>query len=194
MNVRLNLIHVLSARLELCEVYGMKNITTAMFSFPVAIMLAGCASSQHALLLDPVGPAPTQQISVIPQGTLIVYSAYDSGEAGTTDFRDIKRHTDYKIYTGDGKLLEVVHNHLSYGTSDPTSVALPPATYRVVADSNGSGTVTVPVAILANQITFVHLEGGGWRGESKLDNANAVRLPSGQIIGYRATTDNTRTP
>lgn len=158
---------------------------------PVVIALAGCAGSQHPLVLDAVGPAPAQQVAALPGGSLIVYSAFDSGEAGTTDFRDIKRHTDYKIYSGDGRLLQVVHNHLNYGTADPTRVALPTGTYRIVAESNGSGTLTVPVAIVVNQETIIHLEGGGWRGESKLDNANAVRLPNGQIIGYRATAEAT---
>jgi len=140
---------------------------------PLAAALVGCAGSQRPLVLDPAGPAPSQAAAVTPQGTLIVDSACDSGAPGTTDFSDVKQHTDYKVYSKDGKFLQVVHNHLNYGVSSPARVALPSGTYHVVAESNGSGTVTMSVTIEVNQVTVVHLEGGGWRGESKLDNAHS---------------------
>lgn len=156
---------------------------------PLAALVVGCAVSQSPLVLDPVGPAPSPPVALIPQGTLIVYSAFDSGAPGTRDFRDVKIHTDYKIYAASGKLVRVVRNHPNFGESEPAHVALPVGGYRVVAESNGSGVVTVPVAIVANQATIVHLEGGGsWQNAAHFNNGNAVRLPNGEIIGYRAPT------
>jgi len=64
---------------------------------------------------------------------------------------------------------------------------LPAGTYRVVARANGYGIVTVPVVIEKNQVTTVHLEGGGsWENEVARSQSDAVRLPDGRIVGWRA--------
>jgi hypothetical protein len=47
--------------------------------------------------------------------------------------------------------------------------------------------VSIPVMIVAQQNTILHLEGGGfWPNESAFNQTNAVRLPDGQIIGWKA--------
>ena len=161
--------------------------TPKLLLLPLAVWLVGCAVSPSPLVLEPVGPAPAPPVARMPQGTLIVYSAFDSGAPGTRDFRDVKIHTDYKIYAATGQLWRVVRNHPNFGESEPAHVVLPVGGYRVVAESNGSGVVTVPVAIAANQATIVHLEGGGsWQNDANFNTGNAVRLPNGEIIGYRA--------
>jgi len=52
---------------------------------------------------------------------------------------------------------------------------------------NGYGTVTVPVTIKPNRLTTVHLEGGTWwPSRSPIFESEPVRLPDGQIVGWRA--------
>jgi hypothetical protein len=135
-----------------------------------------------------VGPVPAQTAAVNPHdGTLMVYSAYDVN----ADFnsRDPYRpeYSDYKIYTANGNLLQRVHNDSGTILQDPASVRLPAGKYRVVARANGYGYVTVPVLIEAQQTTLLHLEGdSAWPDKSEFNQTNAVRLPDGRIVGWRA--------
>ena len=120
----------------------------------------------------------------------MVYSAYEVN----ADFnsRDPYRpeYSDYRIFTPDGKLLRRVHNNSESILQDPVSVELPPGKYQVIARANGYGPVTVPVMIAARENTILHLEGGGsWSKEAEFNQTNAVRLPDGQIIGWRAATN-----
>ena len=46
--------------------------------------------------------------------------------------------------------------------------------------------VMVPVVIVANKVTTVHLEGGWSADEQKPDQGNAVRLPDEMVVGPRA--------
>ena len=86
-----------------------------------------------------------------------------------------------------GKFLQAVHNDSGTMLQEAVPVELPPGKYRVVASANGYGHVTIPVVIKAGQTTMLHLEGGGsWPNESAFNQTNAVRLPDGQIIGWRA--------
>ncbi len=66
----------------------------------------------------------------------------------------------------------------------------PAGTYRVLARANGYGLAPVPVAIRPGQVTTLHLEGSvWWPVKSPIFNSNPVRLPGGEIIGWRAATD-----
>jgi hypothetical protein len=50
--------------------------------------------------------------------------------------------------------------------------------------------VDVPKVIAAGQTTILHLEGGGfWPDESAFNKTNAVRLPDGLVIGWKAATN-----
>ena len=123
-------------------------------------------------------------------GTLLVYSAYEVN----ADFnaRDPNRpeYSDYTIFTPDGKLLQKVHNNSGTILQEAVPVELPPGKYNVSALANGYGFVTIPVIVESGQTTILHLEGGGfWPNESVFDQTNAVRLPDGQIIGWRAAPD-----
>ena len=54
----------------------------------------------------------------------------------------------------------------------------------MVARANGYGTVTVAVVVAANRVTTVHLEGGS--SDETADNQNdTVRLPDGNMVGWR---------
>jgi hypothetical protein len=153
------------------------------------LLLAGCASENISkVTLDTVGPAPTQTAAPSPStnGTLVVYSAYRRN--AYFDTRDPYRpeYSDYRIFSPDGKFLLGVHNNSGTPFQDPASVTLAPGTYRVVARENGFGNVTVPVLIVAQQSTVLHLEGGDAGDISGANQANAVRLPDGKIVGWRS--------
>jgi hypothetical protein len=153
-----------------------------------AALLSGCATGKSGLALDTVGPPlPQPTAAISTNGTLVVYSAYEVN----ADFnvRDPNRpeYSDYKILTADGKLLQKVHNNSGTILQDAVPVALPPGKYNVVARANGYGYVTVPIMIVPQQNTILHLEGGSsWPDESAFNQTNAVRLPDGLIVGWKA--------
>jgi hypothetical protein len=159
------------------------------------VFLSGCATGKNGLALDTVGPSPFQLTgdttsSTLTNGTLVVYSAFRRN----ADFNALDpyrpEYSDYKILTTDGKLLQKVHNNSGTILQDPVSVELSPGKYDVIARANGYGFVTVPVMIAAQQNTVLHLEGDGfWPNVSVFNQTNAVRLPDGQIIGWRVATN-----
>lgn len=159
------------------------------FNFIAAgILLSGCATGKGGMAPAAVGPAPARPTAVnSTDGTLVVYSAY----AVNADFnrRDPYRseYSDYEIYTTAGKLLQRVHNDSGTVLQDPVPVELPVGKYCVVARANGYGHVTIPVVIGAGQNTVLHLEGrDSWPDPAAFNQTNAVRLPDGQVIGWRA--------
>lgn len=149
-----------------------------------AALLSGCASFHHGLVLDTVGPAPGAGVARQGQGTLVVYSA----NKVNADFnsRDPNRpeYSDYRILGNDGKMLKWVHNITDDIFQGPVAVKLSAGKYFVVARSNGYGLVTVPVVVAGNQNTVVRLDGR--RDESMADKAEAVCLPDGEIVGWKA--------
>ena len=112
------------------------------------------------------------------------------GREHHADFNDLpylRHYTDYKITCQDGKPVQTVHNDNRTPLEVPKRVQLPTGAYCVVARANGYGVVTVPVIIRANQVTTVHLEGSpSWQNRSQLSQSNPVRLPGGEIAGWRA--------
>jgi hypothetical protein len=160
------------------------------FLFVVAgagILLASCATSNHALVLEGVGPGPDAvSRSAATTGTLVVYSAYEVN----ADFnaRDPRRpeYSDYRIFSADGQLPRRIHNNSGTMLQRPQRVDLPAGSYRVAAQANGYGRVTVPVIISAGRDTLLHLEGGfSWPAQSGFNQTNAVRLPDGEIVGWK---------
>lgn len=147
----------------------------------------GRAADTRELTLAPIGPAAVEKPGAGTNGTLVVYSAYDV----SAHFQGIEQHyyhTDYQLCSKDGHLLRRVHNDSGTVLPGPTGVVLAPGTYRVVAEANGYGKVTVPVVIRAGLTTVVHLEGGGgWKAGTRPPLDSAVLLPSGQRAGWSAT-------
>jgi hypothetical protein len=150
-------------------------------------LLSGCATG-NGLALDTVGPSlPQPMAGNSTDGILIVYSAYEANADFNSRNPDLPEYSDYRILTADGKPLQRVHNNSGTILQDPVSVELPPGKYQVIARANGYKNVTVPVMIEMQQSTVLHLEGGGfWSDESAFNQTNAVRLPDGQIIGWKA--------
>jgi hypothetical protein len=156
--------------------------------------LSGCVSHGPALVLDPVGPPPLASAGVGSAGTLVVYSAFEQGaEFNSPYYR--RQFSDYKILSTDGKLFQPVHNDSGTLREAPKRVQLPVGTYQIVARANSYREVTVPVVIRAGQVTMVHLEGSpAWPSGGELANSNPVRLPGGEIAGWRASADSSSKP
>jgi hypothetical protein len=166
----------------------MKFIYTLMF-ITAAALLSGCVTGRNSLVLDAVGPEwsqPVEESSTLTNGTLVVYSAYRiSADFDESDPRR-PEYSDYKIFTTDGKLLRKVHNKSGTILQDVVPVALAPGKYNVVARANGYGYVTVPVMIVAQEKTILHLEGDSSADQSLFNQTNSVRLPDGRIVGWKA--------
>ena len=171
----------------------MKWLIPANLVLAVALAV-GCVSQHRGLVLDPIGPPDSQSAGVGSNGTLVVFSASDP-HADFNDLPYLRHYTDYKITYRDGKHVQTVHNESAPLSEGPRKVQLPVGAYSVVARANGYGVVTVPVIIRPGQVTTVHLEGGSsWQGRSLLGQSNPVRLPDGEIAGWRASPDNMSKP
>jgi hypothetical protein len=152
--------------------------------------LVGCASPKQALVLDPIGPEPRSASGSAAQGSLVVFSAFDTtADWNRSPYR--RRFTDYQILSADGNhVVQLVQNNRETLLNNPPAVGLPAGSYRVVARANGYGTITAPVVIKPGQTTTVHLEGSvWWPRSSPIFASNPVRLPKGEIAGWRAEAD-----
>jgi hypothetical protein len=147
-------------------------------------LLVSCASSPP-VVTDPVGPAPLSKDEATPKGYLKVFSAAEDHNDGDVHYYP---HTAYKIYDQDGKLYKRVANAIGIHDEDPSLVRLPVGTYTVEADAEWSGMVKVPVVIEPGRLTSVNLEYDWKRTKSPGNDSDWVRLPNGQIVGYRART------
>lgn len=154
----------------------------------IGVVLSGCVTGRSGLVLDTVGPAMSTPSTVnSSNGTLVVYSAYDVNASFINRNSKSPVYSDYKILAADGRLLQRVRNNSGTILQDPVLVGLPSGKYQVIALANGYGRVMVPVSVEAGCRTILHLEGGGfWPDESAFNQTNAVCLPDGVIIGWRA--------
>ena len=156
-------------------------LRNTILSVATAVLLASCASAPPTIVHETVGPG-LPVVNEEHNGFLTVYTA----TAWTTDDDgpSLLSYTNYEIDAADGTLFKEVPN----GQQEPTRVILPKGTYTVVAQSDTSGMVSVPVAIETGRITVVHLEREkDWKEASAgLRSADLVRLPNGQPIGFRA--------
>jgi hypothetical protein len=153
------------------------------------VFLSGCVTGKNEPVLDTVGPAPNQPLAAnSTNGTLVVYSAYEVNADFAARDRRSPIYSNYKIYTTDGRMLQQVHNNSGTILQDPVAVELSPGKYHVVAHANGYVKyLTVPVVIVSRQTTVLHLEGDGfWPDKAAFNQTNAVRLPDGRIIGWKA--------
>jgi hypothetical protein len=148
----------------------------------------GCAFHQRNVVLDPIGPAAGVVTSAASPGTLVVFSAFTpEPDINNSPYR--RRYSDYRVLTADGRQqVQTVHNDRGVQVGGPQKVTLPAGEYRVEARANGYGQVMVPVVIRTGEITTVHLEGSvWWPRSSPIFASNPVRLPGGEIAGWRAS-------
>ena len=156
--------------------------------FPVIGLLTGCALQHDSPTMGMVGPEPVKPAAPIStNGTLLVYSATEVNADFAARDPDHPQYSDYSIYTPAGQKLQRVHNNMDDLDQSVVPVTLPPGEYVIHAHANGYGEVQVPVLIAINQATVLHLEGGNHVPNTLNGNAkNFVRLPDGEIIGWRA--------
>jgi hypothetical protein len=165
------------------------KIYFALTLIAASALWSGCATGKDDLVLDTAGPSPDQaQANNSTNGTLVVYSAFKRNADFGSRAPNSPEYSDYKIFTTDGEILRKVHNNSGTILQDAVPVELSPGKYHIMTHANGYGRyVVVPVVIAAGQTTILHLEGGGfWPDESAFNKTNAVRLPDGLVIGWKA--------
>lgn len=157
---------------------------TALFA--LALLFAGCASHKTLIVSSPVGPNPQTQPSSGAPGTLVVYSARDP-KSDILELPYLCPHSDYAIYSSSGSLVQKVHNSTDAVIERPANVPLPEGSYRVEARVKSGQKVIIPVVIQSGRVTAVHLEPGtSVQNDVALVQSNPVRLPTGEIVGWRA--------
>jgi hypothetical protein len=173
MIIKLNHFTTIAARMKLT----LRNTIT----LGAAVLVASCASAPTKIVHETVGPSPTV-VNEEHNGFLKVYSA--TASMVDDDGPSLLKYTNYRIDAADGTIFREVAND----DQEPTRVILPKGTYTVVARSDTSGMVSVPVAIETGKTTVLHLEREkDWKeAPAGIDSADLVRLPNGQPIGFRA--------
>jgi hypothetical protein len=163
----------------------MRFLTLMALSLAVALSV-GCVSPQPPVTLAPVGPRPLAvHTNIVPQGSLVVYSALDGG--GSASGSEQTYHSPYEIHSAGGELLKRVPNRL--GALDPESevIELAPGRYTIAARASGSKSVIVPVVIETAKTTYVHLDGSELAGSRRVTRSALVNSPDGSVVGWRAT-------
>ena len=164
------------------------------------ICLVGCASPTRIAVSEAVGPAPTEQALPAGQSSLEVYSArvrraYNpnqeeflmNNDFGTNDFLYRPAHSDYAIYSQDGKLLQQVRNSRGPNDPEPAIVPLAPGRYKITAKARGYGLVTVPVVIRSGKLTTVNLQRNRNLAGSSVPGTDLVVLGDSRVVGWKAT-------
>jgi hypothetical protein len=163
----------------------MKTIGYYLILFGALISLSASSPvTKHPEVIQPVGPAPGKQASLPDHGYLVVYSGWDIF-AGYDESRQ-ERHSGYNLYSETGKKIKRVANYSPNAPEVPDRVELPAGSYKAVVQSKRGRTVTVPVIIREGQTTFVFLDGVTKSGTLLEHQADAVKLPDGEIIGWSA--------
>jgi hypothetical protein len=156
----------------------------------IGVIASSCAFNREAVIDQPVGPPPEASGTAASKpgsdGTLIVYSRFDTGEAPSDDDASMPTHTAYDIYTFDGQFVRHVRNRTGGRFVEaPDSIALPAGRYTVSAMAQEYGTVSVPVVIVSGRTTTIHLDSNEFASAQEQTGA-VVRLPDGQIVGWLA--------
>jgi hypothetical protein len=157
------------------------TLRNTSLSLATAALVASCASAPPTIVHETVGPGPTV-VNQQHNGFLKVYSATEW--MAEDDLPSLLKYTNYQIDAADGTVFKEVAND----DQEPTRVILPKGTYTVVAWSDTSGKVSVPVAIETGKTTVLHLEREKDSKEAAAGtrSGDLVRLPNGQPIGFRA--------
>ena len=164
---------------------------------PMLISPAGCATPTKTVVLEPVGPAPFGRSESVSEGNLEVYSARERalGHIVASDVVEEEgggyesAHTDYTIYTTDGKVVKEVHNARNVNDPNPARVSLPAGQYRIQANAEaGNGWTTpfeIPVVIKPGLETVVHLEPNWSPPRQYAHTGSLVQSADGRIIGWQ---------
>jgi hypothetical protein len=159
----------------------------AICGFCVVPLWTSC-QAPHRLVLEPVGPKPVaptlRKFDLVGVGFLTVYSATEMRHGG----KDMKYypHSDYSIYTEDGKLFQQVENSTGPNDEMPAVVPLPAGRYKVRAQDDDYGRISVPVLVQGGETTTVNLEAQATPPSEGIKANDSVRLPDGRLVGWRA--------
>jgi hypothetical protein len=96
-------------------------------------------------------------------------------------------HTGYQVITEAGKLWNYVPNHTGIMDESPAVVRIPAGNYKLLAQADRYGRVTVPVVVKEDKLTEVKLQTWGRKTTPATNEAAVVRLPNGHVVGWRAT-------
>lgn len=166
------------------------------------LWVAGCASVSKVVVVEPVGPGPTERSQGTGEGSLVIYSARASADVdlctqewrwnndfGKNEFLYEPAHSDYTIYAKNGEVFKHVRNARNGDDDTPTAVALPAGSYQVEAEAvncdSGRVKVLMTVVIRPGQTTLANLE-GGWTPTGQSQETQVAKLPCGRVIGWRA--------
>jgi hypothetical protein len=146
----------------------------------MTLLFAGCASTP--VVLSPVGPNPAGRETTDLKGQLRVYSALEGRSEG--DNPAWYQHTDYYIYSPQGRLIKRVNNRTGYYAKAPPLIALPAGKYLLKAQAEDYLWVEVPVVIESGRATQVHLD-DSWSPPVNTPKAEIVNVPAGYPVGWR---------
>ncbi|MGD0060955.1 MAG: hypothetical protein ABSD58_16185 [Verrucomicrobiia bacterium] len=170
----------------------MNNRLAAWLIAGILPLMASCAASRDLVVIGPVGPGPLTADELAPTGYLKVYTATEDHNDGNVHYFP---HTGYTVYSEDGTtVVKNVRNAIGIHDEDPSLVQLPAGTYVVLGEVENGGVVKVAVVIQPGQLTKVDL-GSDWKQRTAAGNAaDWVRLPNGQIVGWRARATASQSP
>ncbi len=162
----------------------MSNRLAAWLVVGILPMVASCAASRDSVVIGPVGPQPSIADDLAPKGYLKVYTATEDHDDGHVHYFP---HTSYTIYSEDGKtVVKKVANAISIHDEDPSLVQVPAAKYVVLAKAENCGMVRIAFIITPGQLTKIDLQ-YDWKHRTPSGTAaDWVRLPNGQVVGWRA--------
>jgi hypothetical protein len=144
---------------------------------------SGCSSPSQLTTVERVGPAPRTNTSSESAGYLEVYSAWSN----FVDQGSTAHHSRYIVKSDGGSMSKEVINHADRFDEGPIQLPLAPGAYHVSARSAHYGRVNVPVIIEPRRTTIVYLDGRAHPAEKAAEQASAVRLPNGEIVGWSST-------
>ena len=163
----------------------MKNNIAKYFHFgalSVALaLLSACANPGTPVAVQAVGPAPREEAASSHEGYLVVYSAWGIVNENKAP---VDHHSRYTIMSDDDKINRVIINHIDRFDEGPIRVSLSAGSYKVSALSAHSGRVIVPVIIAPQQTTYVYLDGQTRPNLAAGQQADVVKLPNGDVVGW----------
>jgi len=163
----------------------MKTTWISSWVAVVLVLTAGCATDPSRVSVPAVGPmtgTPPGHLGS-GNGTLRVFTQaafYNDGQAPPA-VRAL-----CSIYTQTGKLVERFPNATTNEDASSHEFSLTAGQYVVSVPTPGYGQVTVPVVIVAGQLTPLYLNRLGMTNKDDLPESELSRLPNALIVGRRA--------
>ncbi len=154
----------------------------------IASLLSGCLQAPTPAMLERVSLAPAEVAAPAEKGTLMVFSAFETGLPSPNEVDEYNNHySDYEIRHEGGTLVAKVKNRSGALGAGPAKIELATGSYELIAEANGYSRVAIPISIARDQMTAIHLEGGGMPAhQSEFSEMFLVRVPDGRIVGWCA--------